>query len=182
MPAFLINGMQAFFCSISVHLNKQEDLFMVQVGDHLPQGQLVEFTEASDGKLASRLFDISESVKGKQIVILALPKAFSRQVSQRIEAARSQDADEIWCLGGQDPAVMALWCRELKSAGGVRLVTDGSGVYSQALGLSAEYAAAGNAASRSSLRVEDGIVKQLNVDAPGTAEASNDERVLAQAA
>lgn len=181
MPAFFARRMQAFFLNFT-HLNKQEDLFMIQLGDHLPQGQLVEFTETQDSRLGSRLFDVSDSVKGKKIAMLALPRTFTAQVGQRIEAARRQETDEIWCLGGQDPAVMALWSRELKSARDVRLMSDGSGVYSQALGLSAECAAAGNAASRSSLLVEDGIVKSLNVDAAGKTEASNDERRVAEAA
>ena len=155
---------------------------MVQVGDHLPEGQLVEFIEAESGKLGPQLVDIGGSLKSKRVAILALPRVFARSVSTRVQACKEQGAEEVWCLGGQDPAIMAAWNRELRALGKVRLMADGSGVYTQALGLSADYAAAGNAASCSSLLVEDGIVKQTNVDAEGRGAASNDEKLVAQAA
>jgi peroxiredoxin len=155
---------------------------MIQVGDHLPQGQLVEFIEIEDGKLCPIILNVSDSVKGKRIAVLALPRTFARDTLQRVEACKEQGADEVWCLGSQDPSIMAAWSCNLKAAGKVRLMTDGSGVYSQALGLSADSGAAGSAAIRSSLLTEDGVVRQLNVDAGGRRQASNDDMLVAQAA
>lgn len=154
---------------------------MIQVGDRLPEGQLVEYIETEAGKSGPQIFNVSDTVKGKKIAVLALPRTFARNVLKRVEACKEQGAEEVWCLGGQDPAVMASWSRELKSTGKVRIMADGSGVYTQALGLSADYRFAGNAASRSSLLVEDGIVEQINVDG-GWSKASNDEKLVAQAA
>ena len=155
---------------------------MIQVGDHLPQGQLVEFIETEGGKFGPKILNVSDSVKGKKIAVLALPRTFARDTLKRVEACKEQGADEVWCLGGQDPSIMAAWSRGLKAAGKVRLMADGSGVYSQALGLGADFGAAGSAASRSSLLTEDGVVKQLNVDAVGRLQASNDDLLVAQAA
>jgi peroxiredoxin len=155
---------------------------MIQVGDHLPQGQLVEFIEIEGGKLGPKILNVSDSVKGKRIAILALPRTFTRDTLKRVEACKEQGADEVWCLGGQDPSIMAAWSRDLKAAGKVRLMADGSGVYSQALGLSADFGAAGSAATRSSLLTENGVVKQLNVDTGGRLQASNDDMLVAQAA
>lgn len=154
---------------------------MIQVGDHLPNGQLVELIEAEGGKSGPQTLVVSEAVKGKKIAMLALPRTCTRSFLPRVQACKGQGAEEVWCLGGQDPSIMTAWARELKAAGRVRLMADGSGVYTQALGLSADYRFAGNAASRSSLLVEDGVVKELNVDG-GRADASNDEKRVAQAA
>jgi len=155
---------------------------MIQVGDHLPQGQLVEFTSQS-GKSAPQILNVSDSASGKKIAVLALPRVPSKNVLKRVEACRDQGVDEVWCMGGQDPAFVAAWERELKKLSGkIRLMSDGNGVYVQALGLSGEPEMAGNAAYRSSLLVDGSIVTQFNVDVSIRDEAANDGSPVVRAA
>lgn len=155
---------------------------MIQVGDHLPKGQLVEF-ESQAGKSSPKIFNASEAVKGKKIAILALPQIPSRSAVKRVEACKEKGVEEVWCLVGQDPALVAAWNKELQAwSAKIRLMSDGNGVYVQALGLSGEPGVAGNAAYHSSLLVEDGIVKQFDVDVGARPDASNDERPAVQAA
>ncbi len=155
---------------------------MIQVGAHLPKGQLVE-VGSQGGKSGPQVFNVGDAAKGKKLAILALPRTFSRNAVKRIETCREQGVDEVWCLIGQDPAFVAAWSKELQGLSGkVRLVSDGNGVYVQALGLSAETGVAGNAAYHSSLLVDNGIVKQFDVDASGRPDAANDGKSVAQAA
>jgi len=112
-----------------------------------------------------------------------LPHTLSRNAANRVEVCTAQGVDEVWCLVGQDPAFVAAWKKELQAlTGKIRLVSDGNGVYVQALGLSGELGMAGNAAYHSSLLVDDGIVKQFDVDVSARPDASNDEKPAAQAA
>ncbi len=156
---------------------------MIQVGNHLPQGQLVEFVENQEGKSGPQVFNAGDAAKGKKIAVLALPLTFSGNALQRIEACSRQGIEEIWCFVGQDPAFVAAWRKKLQALSGkLRLVSDGNGVYVQALGLSAEPGVAGNATYRSSLLVDDGIVKRFDVDVSIRPDASNDGKAVAQAA
>lgn len=84
---------------------------MVQVGDHLPEGQLVEFIETEGGKFCPTLLDVSDSVKGKRIAILAVPTAFHPDYLKQAEACKQAGAEEIWCIGVNDPMAMGKWNR-----------------------------------------------------------------------
>lgn len=154
---------------------------MTQVGDRLPEGQLVEFIETEGGKLSSKLFNVSDSVKGKKIAVVAVPTAFQPDYLKRVQAGREAGADEIWCIGPNDPFAAATWSSHLKEAGKIRMVADGSGVYSKALGLEVACSNAGGSA-RSSMLIDDGIVKRVNLQATDKFAASNDESNLARVA
>src|SRR5690606_1330309 len=92
-------------------------VLMIQVGDHLPKGQLVEF-ESEGGKSSPKIFSSSDAAKGKKIAILALPHTLSRNAANRVEVCTAQGVDEVWCLVGQDPAFVAAWKKELQALTG----------------------------------------------------------------
>jgi peroxiredoxin len=78
---------------------------------------------------------------------------------------------------------MGAWGREQKSAGKVRMMADGSAEFAQATGLTLDLTARGMGlrSARYSMLVEDGVVKALNVEAPGKFEVSDADTLLAQA-
>ncbi len=77
---------------------------------------------------------------------------------------------------------MGAWGREQKSTGIVRMMADGNGAFSKALGLDADYSkfGMGTRSQRYSMLVDNGVVKQLNIEAPGKFEVSNAETLLGQ--
>jgi peroxiredoxin len=164
----------------------------IKIGDRLPEGSLSEFIEVESAgcALGPNTFNVSELTKGKKIVIFGLPGAFTPTCSaqhvpgyvQQAEALKAKGVDEIWCVSVNDAFVMGAWGRDQKSTGVVRMMADGSGVYTKALDLEFDLTAKGLGvrSQRYSMLVEDGVVKQLNVEAPGKFEVSNAETMLKQ--
>jgi peroxiredoxin len=77
---------------------------------------------------------------------------------------------------------MGAWARDQKTAGKIRMMGDGSADYTKALGLEFDLAARGMGmrCQRFSMLVDNGVVKQLNIEAPGKYEVSDAETMLKQ--
>jgi peroxiredoxin len=93
---------------------------------------------------------------------------------------RAKKVDEIWCVAVNDAFVMGAWGRDQKAGGKVRMMADGSAIFTKALGLDMDLAARGMGvrSQRYSMLVEDGTVKALNVEAPGKFEVSDADTML----
>jgi peroxiredoxin len=165
---------------------------MIKVGDRLPSGNLQEFIEVEGNgcSLGPNTFEVEKETAGKTVVIVGLPGAFTPTCSARhmppyiehIADLRAKGVDEVWCVSVNDAFVMGAWGRELHSAGAVRMMADGSAEFVKKLGLQLDLTDRGMGvrSSRYSMLVEDGIVKQLNVEGPGKFEVSNFETMLKQ--
>ena len=166
---------------------------MIKVGDPLPDGKLseaTEFDEAAGCPLNPRDISVAEAIKGKKIAIFALPGAYTPTCSAKhvpsyvanYEKLKAKGVDEIWCVATNDAFVMGAWGRTQKTDGKVRMLADGSVLWTKALGLELDLTARnmGVRSNRYSMLVENGIVKQLNVEAPGKFEVSNAETMLKQ--
>ena len=96
---------------------------------------------------------------------------------------KTKGVDEIWCLATNDAFVMGAWGKDQKSEGKIRMLGDGSAVYTKALGLELDLVARGMGTriQRFSMLVQDGVVKSLNVEAPGKFEVSDADTMLTQA-
>jgi glutaredoxin/glutathione-dependent peroxiredoxin len=101
------------------------------------------------------------------------------QDADKIKAKR---VDEIWCLSVNDAFVMAAWGKDNKAFGKVRMIADGSAIYTKALGVETDLTARGMGvrSQRYSMLVEDGVVKSFNLEAPGKFEVSGADKMLAQ--
>jgi peroxiredoxin len=170
----------------------EEDHMAIKVGDRLPEGTLTELidTERPGCTIGPNNFAVSEQAKGKKIVIFAVPGAFTPTCSakhmpsfvQNYDALKAKGVDEIWCVAANDAFVMGAWGKDQKAGGKVRMMADGSATYAKALGLDMDLIARGMGvrSQRYSMLVEDGVVKRLNVEAPGKFEVSSGEAMLAQ--
>ena len=100
----------------------------------------------------------------------------------RFDKLKSKGVDEIVCISANDAFVMGAWARDQKTDGKVRMLADGSADYCKALGLTMDLNARGMGmrCARFSMLVEDGVVKTLNIEAPGKFEVSNAETMLTQ--
>jgi len=165
---------------------------MIKVGDRLPSGTLMEYREIAENgcSVGPNSVSVDELTRGKKVVIFGLPGAFTPTCSakhvpgyvQDYEKLKGKGVDTIACISVNDAFVMGAWAREQKSDGKVRMLADGSGDFTRALGLTLDLTARGMGvrSQRYSMLVEDGVVKTLNVEAPGKFEVSDAGTMLSQ--
>ena len=165
----------------------------IKVGDKLPSGTLSEFVEVETAgcTIGPNDFKVDDLTRGKKVVIFGLPGAFTPTCSakhvpsylQNMDRLKAKGVDEVICMAVNDAFVMGAWARDQKTAGKVRMMGDGSANYTKALGLEFDLAAKGLGlrCQRFSMLVDNGVVKTLNIEAPGKFEVSNAETMLGQA-
>ena len=163
---------------------------MIAVGQKLPNATLYEFfNEASEGcALGPNAFEVEKLVAGKKIVIFALPGAFTPTCSaqhvpgfvEHFDAFKAKGVDEIWCIAVNDPFVMGAWGRDLNVGKKIRMLGDGSGEFTKKLGMEFDLTARGLGvrSQRYAMIIEDGVVKTLDLEAPGKFEVSDAASVL----
>jgi peroxiredoxin len=163
----------------------------IQIGDRLPEGTLQEFidVETEGCALGPNTFNVADLVKGKTIAIFGLPGAFTPTCSaqhlpgyvQLADQLKAKGVDEIWCISVNDAFVMGAWGRDQKATGIVRMMADGSAAFTKALGLEFDLVAKGFGvrSKRYSMLVQDGVVKQLNIENGGF-DVSSAETLLKQ--
>ena len=166
----------------------------IKVGDRLPEGTLHEFIEVEGNgcTVGPNAFKVQDLAKGKKIAIFGLPGAFTPTCSAKhvpsyltnLDKLKAKGVDEVWCLAVNDAFVMHAWAKDQKAQGKIRFMGDGSAEYAKKLGLELDLNARGMGTrmQRFSMLVDDGVVKQLNVEAPGKYEVSDAETLLKQAA
>jgi peroxiredoxin len=163
----------------------------IKVGDKLPECTLREYIdeEAEGCSVGPNEFQLADLVKGKRIAIFALPGAYTPTCSAKhlpgyVEKAAElkEKIDEIWCLSVNDAFVMGAWGRENNAAGAVRMMADGGAEFTKAVGMQLDLSARGLGvrSKRYSMLVEDGIVKTLNIEAPGDMDVSSASTMLEQ--
>ena len=164
----------------------------IQVGDRLPDAKLFEYHETEEGgcSIGPNAFQVADLLKGRKIVIIGLPGAFTPTCSakhvpgyvERYDEFRAKGVDEIWCVSVNDAWVMGAWARDQHTAGKVRMMGDGNVEFTRAIGLDADMSRVGYGirSRRYSMLVEDGAVKQFNLEAAGKFEVSDAATMLAQ--
>src|SRR5580700_11927764 len=164
---------------------------MIKIGDRLPSATLTESTEFGEAcPVAPTPVSVADATKGKRIVLFGLPGAYTPTCSakhvpgyvQHLADLKARKVDEVWCVSLNDGFVMAAWGRDEKAIGKVRMLGDGNGELTKKLGLEVDLSKAGLGVrmQRFSMLVDDGVVKQLNVEAPGKFEVSDAATMLKQ--
>jgi glutaredoxin/glutathione-dependent peroxiredoxin len=164
----------------------------IKVGDRLPEGNVQEYIEVEGNgcTLGPNTFKVQDLTKGRKIAIFGLPGAFTPTCSakhvpsylQNMDQLKAKGIDEVWCFAVNDPFVMGAWSRDQKANGKIRFMADGSAEYTKKLGLDFDLNARGLGmrCQRFSMIVDDGVVKQLNIEQPGKYEVSAAEKMLEQ--
>jgi peroxiredoxin len=158
----------------------------IQIGDRLPDVPL-----AIAGPDGPQPTTGGEFFKGKKVALFAVPGAFTPTCSARhlpsyVEKAqelKDKGIDEIACVSVNDPFVMGAW-NDRDGSSDITMLADGNGDFTEALGLTMDGSkfGLGKRSQRYSMIVNDGVVEQLNVEAPGEYRASSAEYLLDQLA
>jgi hypothetical protein len=98
------------------------------------------------------------------------------------EEFRAKGVDTIACVSVNDVFVMDAWGKDQQVGEDVVMLADGNGAFAKAVGLEMDGKGfgMGSRSQRYSMIVEDGVVKQLNVEAPGKFKVSAADYMLGQ--
>ena len=156
----------------------------IQIGDRIPDATLTTMT--ADGP---KPVTTAELFGGKTVALFAVPGAFTPTCSERHLPGFIEHFDRfrdrgitVACMAVNDPFVMQAWGEQLAVPKGLRMLSDGNADLTRALGLEMDASGYGMGvrSKRFALYAEDGIVRQLFVEAPGEFRVSSAEHMLAQ--
>ena len=155
----------------------------IKVGDKVPSAKLQHKTK--DGIQSISTDDL---FKGKKVVLFALPGAFTPTCSAKHlpgfvnnhQDLKAKGVDTVACLSVNDAFVMDAWGRDQHVDDKVMMLADGNGEFTKAVGLTMDATGYGMGlrSQRYAMVVQDGVVKKLNVEAPGAFEVSSAEAIL----
>ena len=156
----------------------------ISKGDRIPDVTLVKATENGPEKVQS-----GEYFAGKKVALFSVPGAFTPTCSAKhlpgfVEKAgelKAKGVDEIVATAVNDAFVLGAWNKATGSSD-ITMLADGNGELAEALGLTMDGSGfgMGKRAQRYSMIVDDGVVKALNVEAPGDFSVSSAEHLLGQ--
>ncbi|QNN65806.1 peroxiredoxin [Sphingomonas rhizophila] len=156
----------------------------IKVGDKIPDVQLSLAT--ADGPVPVKTGDY---FAGKRIALFAVPGAYTPTCSAKhlpsyVEKAgelKGKGVDEIVATSVNDAFVMGAWNKD-QGSDDITMLADGNGQFAEALGLTMDGSkfGMGTRSQRYSMIVNDGVVEQINVEAPGEYSASSAETMLGQ--
>ena len=157
----------------------------IKVGDKLPSVTLKYMNK--DGMQTATTDDL---FKGKKAVLFGLPGAFTPTCSakhlpgfiQNADAIHAKGVDTIACLSVNDAFVMRAWGEDQAVGDDIVMLGDGNGDFTAAVGLEMDGSrfGMGPRSQRYSMIVDDGVVKELNVESGGEFRVSAADYLLAQ--
>ena len=156
----------------------------IKAGDKMPEGVFGVMTEAGPGAIST-----DELFKGKKVVLIAVPGAFTPTCSanhlpgfvDHADEFREKGVDTIACMAVNDVFVMNAWGKDRDVGDKVVMLADGNGEYTKALGLEMDASGfgMGTRSQRFAIVVDDGVATEVAIEAPGKFEVSKAESVLA---
>ena len=157
----------------------------IKTGDRIPDVTLMRAT--SDGPQPQ---SSAEFFAGRRVAIFSVPGAFTPTCSARhlpgfVEKAadlKAKGIDEIAATAVNDAFVMRAWGEDQAVGDDILMLGDGSGDFTKAVGLEMDATrfGMGTRSQRYSMIVDDGVVKELNVEQGGEFRVSAADYLLAQ--
>lgn len=156
----------------------------ISVGDRIPDVKLVKATMDGPQQVQTAAF-----FAGRRVALFSVPGAFTPTCSVKhlpgyVEQAamlKSKGVDEIACTSVTDAFVLAAW-NKAQGSDAITMLADGNAEFVEAIGLTMDASGfgMGKRGQRFSMLVNDGIVEQLNVEAPGDFNVSSADHLLEQ--
>lgn len=158
----------------------------IKIGDTVPNATLAEYQAGSQ----PQMHQVEDLVKGKKIALFAVPGAFTPTCTEKhlpgfldnVAAFKAKGVDEVWCVAVNDMFVMDAWGSSMNVDGNMRMLADGSADWTKKLGLVLDLTEKGLGvrSQRYSAFLDNGVVKQLNVDEGGVLSISDAQTLLDQ--
>lgn len=158
---------------------------MIKVGDKVPSVTIREITDEGP-----KVVSTAEYFAGKKVAMFGLPGAFTSTCSARhlpsfadnSDAFGAKEIDIVACISVNDAAVMKAWGEQSGSVGKVVMLSDGNGEFTRGIGAEIDLSknGMGRRSRRYSMLVDDGIVRQLNLEEPGAFGVSSGDHLLTQ--
>ena len=158
---------------------------MIKVGDRLPSVTVREVKPDGAQEVSTDDF-----FKGKKVALFAVPGAFTSTCSVKhlpsfvdnADALKRKGIDAVACTAVNDVAVLRAWGEQKNATGKVTMLSDGNGDLARALGVEVDLTKAGmgKRSRRYSMLVENGVVKQFNLEEPGAYGISSGDHLLTQ--
>ena len=156
----------------------------ISKGDKIPEVTLVKATEGGPEKVQS-----GEYFKGKKVALFSVPGAFTPTCSvkhlpgfvEKASELKAKGVDEIIGTAVNDAFVLGAW-NKASGSSDITMLADGNGDFAEALGLASDFSGfgMGKRSQRYSMIVDDGVVTEINVEAPGDFKVSSAEHLLGQ--
>lgn len=160
----------------------------IQIGDRIPSATLTKPAEGGPQPVQT-----DELFKGKTVALFAVPGAFTPTCSARHlpgfkdhrQDLSAKGVDLVACVSVNDAFVMGAWAKANELSGDeadILMLADGNGEFTKKLGLELDATGfgMGGRSQRYAMLVEDGVVKQLNVEQGGEFKVSSAEHLLTQ--
>ena len=157
----------------------------IKIGDTLPSVEFNTLTADGQQKLSTDVV-----FAGRRVVLFAVPGAFTPTCSLQhmpgflanLEAIKAKGIDTIACTAVNDVHVMTAWAKHSGAEGKILMLADGNAEFARACGLEKDLNVAnmGLRSSRYSMVVDNGVVKQLNIETKSGVNVSGVETILAQ--
>jgi len=157
----------------------------ITTGARIPDSIFVTLTENGPERIST-----ADLCAGRTIALFSVPGAFTPTCSakhlpgfiEQADALRAKGVDEIVCTAVNDAFVMGAWGKSAGADGKVTMLADGNGDFAKAMGLEMDGTGfgMGHRGQRFSMLVRDGIIEQLNVEAPGEFRVSTADYLLGQ--
>jgi glutaredoxin/glutathione-dependent peroxiredoxin len=157
----------------------------IKIGDRMPSGKLGRMGQNGPEQVST-----DDLFAGKRVVLVSVPGAFTPTCSMKhlpgfvdsAGALRAKGIDTVACMSVNDVFVMSAWGKASGADDKVMMLADGNGEYARKLGLDFDASGfgMGTRGKRFSMLIEDGVVKQVNIEPPGEFGVSSAETLLAQ--
>ena len=157
----------------------------IKVGDKLPAA-----TFSAGTPEGPRPMSTDDIFAGKKVALFAVPGAFTPTCSAKhlpgfkdhVADFKAKGVDAIACVSVNDAFVMKAWGDSQSVGDAILMLGDGNGDFTKAIGLGMDGSkfGMGQRSQRYSMIVNDGVVEQLNVEAPGEYSVSGAETMLGQ--
>jgi len=157
----------------------------IKIGDKLPDAEFTTMTGDGQQKLSTDTI-----FTGRKVVLFAVPGAFTPTCSMNhlpgfvaaAEQIKAKGVDTIACVAVNDVHVMNAWGKHAGAEGKIMMLADGNGDFARATGLNVDLKpyGMGERSKRYSMIVENGVVKQLNVEDKSGVNVSGAETILTQ--
>jgi peroxiredoxin len=153
----------------------------IQVGERIPHAVLNILKDGVQATTTEEIFG------GKKVVLFSVPGAFTPTCSAKHLPGYVEKFDEfkrrgidVACVAVNDAFVMNAWAKDQNVPEGLMMLADGNGNFARSLGLEMDATPFGMGvrSKRFALYADDGVVKKLQVEAPGEFKVSSAEAIL----